>query len=413
MKLYHGSKKIVSMPIWDNKTVQKDFGGGFYATESEELAREWAAADENGGFINIYELDTEGLKVIDLCSSDRDIREWLAVISNNRVIPSHSKKEEAKGSEIIRQYLPDLTGIDMIKGYRADDSTFSLCRAFLTGRITAEKLQERMVSSDTGEQVLLCSEKALNRLEYLDSDAVDGGIYYPKRRIRDLGLMNSLSDVPVQSSEGSYPAVYLNDAMRCLGELLTHVSQASDVLSEDRMLKMFIASGYASRFEKGDPHIISGMSGVELFYRIMEKCGEYRYIRKAPDIISERNEAYTCGMLLAYYQWQSRQTFAGITSAMSYARLSALFPEFSALPQSEACVIIDKKLRERRSSQTRLQAQRKRLGLSQRELAAYSGVNLRTLQQYEVGDKDINRAAADKAAALSRTLYCSPYDLLE
>ena len=52
MKLYHGSKKIVSMPSCDQNNEHSDFGRGFYAAESEELAREWAAADEKGGFVN-------------------------------------------------------------------------------------------------------------------------------------------------------------------------------------------------------------------------------------------------------------------------------------------------------------------------------------------------------------------------
>ena len=79
----------------------------------------------------------------------------------------------------------------------------------------------------------------------------------------------------------------------------------------------------------------------------------------------------------------------------------------------EICIdTINKQLREKQR-QTRLQAYRKRLGLSQKELSELTGVNLRTLQQYEVRDKDINKASMEKVISLADALYCNPKDLLE
>ena len=62
---------------------------------------------------------------------------------------------------------------------------------------------------------------------------------------------------------------------------------------------------------------------------------------------------------------------------------------------------------------SRLQEYRKRLGITQAVLAEKSGVNLRTLQQYEVGDKDIGKAAAGSVISLARVLHCEPEDLIE
>jgi DNA-binding transcriptional regulator YiaG len=50
--------------------------------------------------------------------------------------------------------------------------------------------------------------------------------------------------------------------------------------------------------------------------------------------------------------------------------------------------------------------------LSQQELSERSGVNLRTLQEYEVGRKDLQRAAAVTVLALSEALWCSPSELI-
>ena len=61
----------------------------------------------------------------------------------------------------------------------------------------------------------------------------------------------------------------------------------------------------------------------------------------------------------------------------------------------------------------RLQQIRRVRGYSQSDLAKASGVNLRTLQQYESGAKNINRAAASTLRDLANTLGCEAEDLLE
>ena len=62
---------------------------------------------------------------------------------------------------------------------------------------------------------------------------------------------------------------------------------------------------------------------------------------------------------------------------------------------------------------TKLQSCRKRVGLSQSGLAAASGVPLRTIQQYEQRQKNINHARACQVAALAHALCCQVEDLLE
>ena len=67
----------------------------------------------------------------------------------------------------------------------------------------------------------------------------------------------------------------------------------------------------------------------------------------------------------------------------------------------------------RKKQTTKLQAQRKTCGYSQRELAEKSGVNLRTLQQYELGTKEIGKASVRAVASLANALGCRVEDLLE
>lgn len=51
-------------------------------------------------------------------------------------------------------------------------------------------------------------------------------------------------------------------------------------------------------------------------------------------------------------------------------------------------------------------------GLSQSELAERSGVNLRVLQEYEQGRRNVNKASGETLYKLSKTLNCTMEDLL-
>lgn len=59
-----------------------------------------------------------------------------------------------------------------------------------------------------------------------------------------------------------------------------------------------------------------------------------------------------------------------------------------------------------------LKSLRVNAGLSQSELAKKSGVNLRTIQGYESGNRDLYKAAGETLLRLARSLGCSIEDLL-
>ena len=62
---------------------------------------------------------------------------------------------------------------------------------------------------------------------------------------------------------------------------------------------------------------------------------------------------------------------------------------------------------------TNLKLLRQKAELTQRELAELSEVPLRTVQQYEQRQKNINRAQAETLARIAKQLYCNIEDLLE
>ncbi len=63
--------------------------------------------------------------------------------------------------------------------------------------------------------------------------------------------------------------------------------------------------------------------------------------------------------------------------------------------------------------ETHLKSIRENRGVSQAELAALSGVKLRSIQMYEQKVNDIDKAQAGTLYKLSRVLGCTIEDLLE
>ena len=65
--LYHGSSNKELQPTFGFGDDKHDYGKGFYLTDNIELAKEWSVCKVNNenGWVHKFELDTEGLKVLD------------------------------------------------------------------------------------------------------------------------------------------------------------------------------------------------------------------------------------------------------------------------------------------------------------------------------------------------------------
>lgn len=183
--LYHGSEFLIEKPEFGKGARHNDYGRGFYCTENIELAREWACVKQKNGYVNIYELDMEGLKVLNLNDSKYHILNWLAILADNRTYwQKGSIAEEAK-KYIKEHFLIDIIPYDIIVGYRADDSYFSFAQDFVSGVISLEKLSEAMRLGKLGEQIVLKSPKAFETIYFQNYENVDAEIYYIKKAERE------------------------------------------------------------------------------------------------------------------------------------------------------------------------------------------------------------------------------------
>ena len=153
------------------------------------------------------------------------------------------------------------------------------------------------------------------------------------------------------------------------------------------------------------------MSGVELAYEVMEQS-KIKYERIIPDYTIERSEEYWAGWALAYYQWETSMTFAEIVRYVPIKDIVALYSPYQEMDIRQ---FVDKMntLYKAAKPETNLKILRRKVGLSQKELAELSDVPIRTIQQYEQRQKNINKAQAEYLVALSRVLCCDVEDLLE
>lgn len=183
--LYHGSEFLIEKPEFGKGARHNDYGRGFYCTENIELAREWACVKQKNGYVNIYELDMEGLKVLNLNDSKYHILNWLAILADNRTYWQNGSIAEEAKKYIKEHFLIDITPYDIIVGYRADDSYFSFAQDFVSGVISLEKLSEAMRLGKLGEQIVLKSPKAFETIYFQNYENVDAEIYYIKKAERE------------------------------------------------------------------------------------------------------------------------------------------------------------------------------------------------------------------------------------
>lgn len=184
--VFHGSKYKIENPTLYGGKQTNDYGYGFYCTYNIELANEWACSDEENGYSNEYILNLNGLKILDLTKKKYNILNWLSLLLQYRIPSGLSMNDELVREYILNNFSLDLSNVDIIIGYRADDSYFSFARDFIRNSITISQLSKAMELGKLGIQIVLHSNKAFNQLTYIKSHIAESKIYYPKRLSRDL-----------------------------------------------------------------------------------------------------------------------------------------------------------------------------------------------------------------------------------
>ena len=208
----------------------------------------------------------------------------------------------------------------------------------------------------------------------------------------------------------AYSELYLSDAKSCLADMFDYIINDC-MLKNDWVASLFVTTGYAQKFEIGNPAILSGMSGIELGKAIVKKA----YNKKdAPgaNFREDRSPEYWAGWALAEYQWFSGRRFKDIFERIPLSKVIDMYSVYHEMDISQFIDSMEKFYNET-ILETKLKRIRENRGISQSELAKLSGVKLRSIQMYEQKVNDIDKAQGHTLYKISRVLGCNIEDLLE
>lgn len=208
----------------------------------------------------------------------------------------------------------------------------------------------------------------------------------------------------------AYSESYLNDAKDRLSQFFDYLINDCG-MKADWVASIFLSSGYAEQFERGNPAILAGMSGIELARAVTEATYRKKKLPE-PGYSEGLSPEYWAGWALAEYQWYSGKRFKDI---FEHVKLSEIIPMYLVYHEMDISKFIET-MGERCSTalpECRLKKLRESRGLSQAELAKISGVSLRSIQMYEQRVNDIDKAQAQTIYKLSRVIGCAMEDLLE
>lgn len=167
--LFHGTPAKKVVPTYGKGEEKHDYGQGFYLTESIDLAKEWAVCrpNEENGWIHKYQLDTDGLKILDF--QDKGVLSWLAELMKHRDA-ADSKRYRMLAKKFIEKYGVDTKEYDVIRGWRANASYFYIVKEFVRDNIDMDILEELLSLGGLGIQYCIKSELAYSKLHELEDD---------------------------------------------------------------------------------------------------------------------------------------------------------------------------------------------------------------------------------------------------
>ena len=149
------------------------------------MAKEWGVSSDKDGYANCYELDCDGLQILDLNGPEYCILHWLAVLLENREFDVPSGLALEAKEYILEHFSVNYKDYDAIIGYRADDSYFSFAQDFINGTISYRQLNNAMHLGKLGQQFVLKSRKAFDRIKFVGYEVAESNQWYARKMNRD------------------------------------------------------------------------------------------------------------------------------------------------------------------------------------------------------------------------------------
>ena len=160
MKVFHGTNIVVENPKIMNRLKTLDFGEGFYTTENEDQARDFAVkvcarrTPSLYPVVNCYEF-SEALTGFAMLRFNAPNEDWLDFVVERR-----------KGIALSKKH-------DIIIGPVANDDVFGTIILYEAGQLDKESAIKKFKVKTLYNQVVFCNESVLNRLTFIKSYRVE------------------------------------------------------------------------------------------------------------------------------------------------------------------------------------------------------------------------------------------------
>jgi hypothetical protein len=160
MKVFHGTNIVIERPEIINRFKTLDFGEGFYTTENENQARDFAVKvckrrnPTLYPIVNCYEFN-EDFNNFSVLKFDAPNEEWLDFVVERR-----------KGIALREKY-------DLIIGPVANDDVFGTIILFEAGLLDKESAIKKFKVKKLYNQVVFCNKSILNKLIFVKSYKVE------------------------------------------------------------------------------------------------------------------------------------------------------------------------------------------------------------------------------------------------
>ena len=207
----------------------------------------------------------------------------------------------------------------------------------------------------------------------------------------------------------SYDKSYLPYVAENVGTMFEYA--AASGFKPQVFWEMFVLSDVAKGIEIGNARFLVGYSAIDLVNFVINSIRAGAKLL-APKPILDRTCYYWAGWALAQYQYESGKTFYEINRNFPIGKVLDLYDVLHEADITKFFDIADEWMKAAAPA-TKLQRICKARGLTQRELAQKSGVDIRSIQMYEQRKNDINKAQADTLAKIARCLNCQMEDLME
>lgn len=205
----------------------------------------------------------------------------------------------------------------------------------------------------------------------------------------------------------AYSKGYLEDVSDKLGAMLEYA--VGNGFSPKVFWEMFVSSKVASEIERGNPKYLAGCSPFEYANIVVERSFGKTI---SPDKITIDDSSYWAGYSLANLQYETGFSFYELNKWMP---IQEVLDMYGIMHEADIRKFIDlaTSIIKKRKTQINLKTLRLASGLTQRELSLRANVDLRSIQMYEQGRNDINKAQGETLHNLAKALGCRIEDLLE